>query len=366
MLRYSTLTALSLLLCMSSQSQDREIHFPDVSPYVTLVTDLHMHTVFSDGSVWPNIRAQEAIRDGLDAIAITDHLEYQPHRHDIPHPDRNRSHEIAHQVGTPQSLMVINGSEVTRMMPLGHVNAIFIQDANALVQQDSVAALEEANRQGGFVFWNHPNWLAQNRSGLATLNPVHEELIAAGMLHGIEVANESTYSDEALQIALDHNLTIISNSDIHGLVDWEFDIPGGGHRPATLVFATERTEESMKEALHARRTVAFFKHSLIGREAHLVPLLEASLTPGEAAYGFTNNVLAVTITNTSSVPFTLRNTSDYTLHHHTNLVTVPAHGSLELRFKTAERLDSVVISVSVLNALVAPGEHPTLSWTLSP
>ncbi len=32
------------------------------------------------GAVWPNIRAEEAQRDGLDAIAMTDHLEYQPHR----------------------------------------------------------------------------------------------------------------------------------------------------------------------------------------------------------------------------------------------------------------------------------------------
>ena len=44
------------------------IEFPDVPGYLTLKCDLHMHTVFSDGSVWPNIRVQEALRDGLDAI----------------------------------------------------------------------------------------------------------------------------------------------------------------------------------------------------------------------------------------------------------------------------------------------------------
>ncbi|MGB0392912.1 MAG: PHP domain-containing protein, partial [Flavobacteriaceae bacterium] len=27
-----------------------------------LSTDLHIHTVFSDGSVWPDIRVQEALR----------------------------------------------------------------------------------------------------------------------------------------------------------------------------------------------------------------------------------------------------------------------------------------------------------------
>ncbi|MGB1168372.1 MAG: PHP domain-containing protein, partial [Flavobacteriaceae bacterium] len=51
-----------------------------------LSTDLHIHTVFSDGAVWPSIRVEEARREGLDLIAMTEHLEYQPHEEDIPHP----------------------------------------------------------------------------------------------------------------------------------------------------------------------------------------------------------------------------------------------------------------------------------------
>ena len=69
--------------------QERLIRFPDVEGYHTLVVDLHTHSVFSDGHVWPKIRVGEALRDGLDALAITEHLEWQPHRADIPHPDRN-------------------------------------------------------------------------------------------------------------------------------------------------------------------------------------------------------------------------------------------------------------------------------------
>ena len=42
-----------------------------------------MHSVFSDGSVWPDIRVEEAKKDGLDVIAITEHLEYQPWKDDI-------------------------------------------------------------------------------------------------------------------------------------------------------------------------------------------------------------------------------------------------------------------------------------------
>lgn len=73
----------------------REIVFPDTGDRLTLVVDLHTHSVFSDGHVWPKIRVEEALRDGLDALAITEHLEWQPHLEDIPHPDRNRSFEEA-------------------------------------------------------------------------------------------------------------------------------------------------------------------------------------------------------------------------------------------------------------------------------
>ena len=90
------------------------IVFPDIAGGKTLVTDLHMHSVFSDGHVWPRTRVEEALRDGLDAIAITEHLEWQPHLADIPHTDRNRAHAIAEAAAKGQDLMVIKGSEITR------------------------------------------------------------------------------------------------------------------------------------------------------------------------------------------------------------------------------------------------------------
>lgn len=65
----------------------RAIEFPDTADRLTLIVDLHTHIVFSDGHAWPKIRVSEALRDGLAALAITDHLEWQPHVIDIPHPD---------------------------------------------------------------------------------------------------------------------------------------------------------------------------------------------------------------------------------------------------------------------------------------
>ena len=80
------------------QIVDKKSFFLPPSGYSLISTDLHIHTVFSDGSVWPNIRVKEALKEGLDLIAITEHIEYLPHREDIPLPDRNRSFEIANSI----------------------------------------------------------------------------------------------------------------------------------------------------------------------------------------------------------------------------------------------------------------------------
>lgn len=95
------------------------INIPDISGYVTLKCDLHMHTMFSDGGVWPTVRVEEAWREGLDAIAITDHIEYLPHKNDVS-TNLNRSAEIASGTGKELDIIIIRGSEITRKMPPGH------------------------------------------------------------------------------------------------------------------------------------------------------------------------------------------------------------------------------------------------------
>ena len=367
--RSLSIFAFFFLFSTSVNAQERTIHFPDVASYHTLLVDLHIHTVFSDGSVWPNIRVQEAWLDGLDAIAITDHIEYTPHSHDIPFEDRNRSYEVALNANGQNPLIVINGAEITRNMPPGHVNAIFMDDVTPLKElseQHSRMAFEEAQRQGAFIFWNHPNWTAQRRDGIARMDTLHEELIDEGLLHGIEVVNEGTFSEEALAIALENELTILATSDIHGIVDWQFEIPNGGHRPVTLAFAVEHSKEGLHEALKMGRTIAYFKNNLIGREEVMSPLLDSSLVVTEATYPFTTDVLGMTIENRTSTPFTLNNTSEYSLHEHTNLIRIPAHSSIAIQVKTEVRMEEVLLTFDVLNAFTAPGENPSISFSITP
>lgn len=345
-------------------THERPIHFPDVPGYQTLVCDFHQHTVFSDGSVWPDIRVQEALRDSVDAIAMTEHLEYQPKIDDIPHPDRNRSHDLAEQYARPYDIIVVRGAEITRDQPVGHVNAVFIEDANALMIQDSLAAFEEAGRQGAFTFINHPNWIAQVADGVARLSDFHREIIDRDLLHGIEVVNDLTISKEALQIALDHDLTIMGTSDIHGLVDWQYELARGGHRPVTLVLATERSAESIKEALLAGRTVAWFENTLVGKAENLRPLVESSLSVTKFDYQGPSSVAAVTIRNNSDAEYILENLSDYSLQSDLSLIHLHPNAETTLTVMTGESLPAFELRFRVLNAMVGPEERLVISVTV--
>lgn len=347
-----------------SHAIGREIRFPDIPGYTTMKCDLHQHTVFSDGSVWPDIRVMEALMDGLDAISLTEHLEYQPHKTDIPHPDRNRSYELALKQAANHNLLIIRGSEITRRMPPGHNNAIFISDANQLLVSDSVEVFRAAKKQGAFIFWNHPNWTSQRKDGIATLTDMHKFLIKEKLLDGIEVVNGSNYSDEALQIALDNDLTIMGTSDIHKLIDWDYKVPEGGHRPVTLVFSKERSIESIKEGLENRRTVVYFNDLLIGRNEFLIPLLQASIVVKSAKYEGKTNVLIVELENKTNSPVLLQNKTDFTFHTQSDVITLQPGDKNVVEIKTKTRLQQLTLSFDVLSAVNAPRKHPQVDWTV--
>jgi predicted metal-dependent phosphoesterase TrpH len=356
----------------------RTIDFPDVPGYRTLVVDLHSHSVFSDGHVWPKIRIEEALRDGLDGFAVTEHLEWQPHLADIPHADRNRAYEISVDAAKDTDLIVIAGSEITRELPAGHINAVFIDDANALLKapdgesdvrqyyarasewppEDAVAA---ANAQGAFVFFNHPDWPAQRPDGIAKLSGLQRKLVREDQVHGIEIANGQHYSPEAFRLALKHDLALIGVSDIHDLIDWDHPPAKGEHRPVTLVFAEERSAAGIKAGLEARRTVVWFRNTLMGREAVLQPLLEASLTMASARALPNTQVVEFVLKNTSDADMVLAYTGALSLALSTDRVTVPAHGETTLRVRPGSTIPQLSLAFTVDNALTAPGQSPSVT-----
>ena len=350
-------------------AHERAVEFPNTADgSIVLAADLHTHSVFSDGQVWPSIRVEEAHRDGLEVLAITEHLEHQPKKADIPHPDRNRSYDVAVESLVSQGyegLLVINGAEVSRDQPHGHINAIFLNDANALLVSNPRAAIEAANKQGAFVFLNHPNWIPQAPDGIARLTDYHKKLIRDGLLHGVEVANGTLdgHSEHALQIALDNNLTVLGTSDIHGLVDWTHDAGHGGHRPMTLVLAKDRTEASMKAALFEGRTVAWHNDDLLGKPEHVRSVVAACLTIEAGAFPGKTSVLPVTIRNACPVNFTLRNTSEETFQNVSDLIRIERGGETQLSVRMGKVTDRVDLSFEVLNTQV--GFRKSLDLELS-
>lgn len=255
----------------------RRPRIPDIPGFRTLLCDLHTHTVFSDGQVWPDTRVEEAWREGYDAIAITDHIEYLPHEADLP-PSHERSYAIAQPHGARLDLLVIRGSEVTRAMPPGHLNAIFLESVSRLETPEWRQAVRAAAAQGAFIFWNHPGWRGHQKDGVARWYPEHQELVDQGLVQGIEVVTGREYYPEAHRFSIEKNLAPLANSDVHEPAGLDYHAHEGDHRPATLVFARERTAESLKEALVARRTAAWSGEMLIGREELLRAVFEAAVT----------------------------------------------------------------------------------------
>ena len=372
------------------------INFPDTDEYQIFTVDLHTHSVFSDGHVWPTIRVGEAEHEGIDLIAVTEHLEYQPHKMDIPHPDRNRSYEIAKK-SIETDLLVVNGAEITRLFPPGHINAVFIKDANRLLNIDRSRqselddllktasqnfideysgnpwfndaglaalwpveeALIEARRQGAFVFWNHPVWSAETDNVETIVGDLNKYLFEQNLVHGIEVVNGQWFSDEAFQIALDYDLTMLGTSDIHGLTEWDYLNEPGGHRPLTLVLAKNRTEVDIKEALLAGRTVIWYKDDLIGLEENLLPLLQNSLEIMDVTYKG-RTIGNIELKNHTDVRFMLRVADNSLIENSSNIIIVEPNESTVFELKYAKG-NPISVNVEVLNAYIKPKIHPIIN-----
>jgi len=285
--------------------QKKTVNLPDIPGYVTLKCDFHMHTVFSDGSVWPTVRIDEAIRDGLDAIAITDHLEYIPKKDYIP-VDHNAAWKIAESYALERNLILVHGTEITRKMPPGHFNALFISDAS-LIARDSVwDAIEAAIKQGAFIQWNHPGWKSQQPDGIPRLYDIHKKLIKNGWLHGIEFFNEYEYYPLVLTFCKDNDLAVMGNSDVHDIISEVYRKDEFTNRPMTLVFAKQRNHDSLKEALFAKRTLVYFRNILAGQEEFALPFFYSSISVGKP-FLQNDKTIFFEVTNKSDVPFYLVN-----------------------------------------------------------
>ena len=303
----STTGGLLLLLTgVDAQPMRRHRPVPDIPGYVTVKADFHLHSVFSDGEVWPTLHVREAWRDGLDAISLTEHLEYRPHRADVAGGAR-RAFEVARPEATRLGMLLVPGVEITRPVPgvksewpvgSAHFNVLFPTDVDTLDTPDLADALSRAKAQGAFVFWNHPGFMDKP----AMWFPHVGALFDAGLFSGIEVVNGDRFYPEALEWAARRHLTPLACSDAH--------LPMPAHlksidRPITLVFARTKDLDGLKEALVARRTLAWLDGQVWGDATLLTALwgASASAQPARAPVG---QDVEVAVRNASAIDLDVR------------------------------------------------------------
>ena len=347
-----------LLLYQTSNAQIRvrkEINIPDIPGYVTLKGDFHMHTVFSDGRVWPTICVDEAWRDGLDVIAVTDHDHYKAFKADMNIVDANRSYELAKTEADILGIILVKGIEITKEVPPGHFNALFIKDANLLLDNDLFKTFKEARNQGAFIQWNHP--------GYGQSNPIQwfdtlTQMIDKGLLDGIEILGGRSFIPEALVWAQEKHLTITGNTDMHFLQSYD----GKYHRPVTLIFAKNKSLESVRESFFAGRTAVYCENMIFGKKEFLLPLFEASVKVLDLPLIIEKQVWWVQIKNISDLDFELE------LANQVKGINVPGHFTalansttlIKVNGKSSKKkltdLSLMKVKYKVSNILVAPDE----------
>lgn len=293
--------------------QPREITIPDTGGFKVLKGDFHIHTLFSDGQVMPVDRVNEAVQNGLDVIALTEHIEVRPffssvgrwRMNDEQGLNFNLSYEIAKPEADRQNLLLVPGTEITKFhLPPGHFNVLFTQDVNpiAAAVDDWKTMFQIAVDQGAFMVWDHPGWQSVH-GGLEQGAPLrftegHEEAYKRGWMHGIEIFNGTEYYPVVSDWCNELDLAIFANSDIHPSELNQYGIHNPA-RPITLVLAKERTVESVREALFAKRTIGWAAHMLWGRDPWLPELFNASVDVTSINPG------TLELTNKSSLPITV-------------------------------------------------------------
>ena len=279
-----------------------EIILPKVNDYIVLKSDLHIHTFYSDGSVTPEYRVQEAWTDGLDVIAITDHVEYRRWEGQMVSylkgympegtkainsnlvnkaadergilVDLNLPYQVAKASAAQHGLTLIPGIEITRdPLTIGHYNALFIQDANTVYDADPIESIKKAREQGALIMQNHPGWRRKNLEVIEFEQKVYEQ----DLVDGVEIMNGSEFYPTVVTRAAEKAMFMAANTDIHGTTAREYTSVGQ-LRNMTFIMAKDNSLESVKEALLARRTLAYSYGSIAGEEQLVRDFFNACIT----------------------------------------------------------------------------------------
>ena len=355
----------------------RVMVLPEVNGYKVYKADLHTHTVFSDGKVMPDFRMEEAWNDGLDIVAVTEHIEVRScERTFVPYlaaytdkrfkgkakntslvdrgpdaegimVDLNFAYDLAAGHGEKYGLTVIRGTEITRNgSSVGHFNALFTTDNNTIYDPDPVQAIRNAKAQGALVMHNHPGWHRKNLEMTQTERSAYDE----GLIDGVEVMNTAEFYPGIIDRVREKNLFIAANTDIHNSTAGEYRM-SGFERPMTLVLAHDKSPASVRKALEERRTIAYAFNTLCGEENLLKDFFEASVSV--EVLSRTEKEKVVMLTNNTSVQYLIQRKGQNPVH-------LDPHSAIKMGIGAKNKS----LEISVLNMWCGAESHPKIALPL--
>ena len=338
----------------------QEIILPQVMGYNIYKADLHTHTIYSDGSVTAPWRVREAWCDGLDIIAITDHIEYRriernlikymgeyikEEYRNLPKgvntnlqgvsadergilANLNVGYEEAVESNEQYGMLIIRGVEITRNE--GHYNAIFTTDNNKIYHPDIKQSVQNAVDQGAIVFQNHPK---MDKSTKTSMTPLAEDLYNSGLVKGMEIGNGHAFWGRLVPYCIKNNVPMFSNSDGHATMAERFQpyYNNGVYRNMTFILAKNCDEKSIKKAILEGRTIAYHNNRLVGKEEYLAELFKESVSIEHKCDNKKETM--VILTNKSSIPYTVKFGKTEMIVHAMGAVMLPLpKGSKEAEF----------------------------------
>ena len=136
------------------------------------------------------------------------------------------------------------------------------------------------------------------------IGPFEQKAYDEGLIDGIEAFNSADLYPLAIERAKKYGFFLIGATDAHISTSRDY-LAFTPIRNMTLIFAKDKSLESLREALLDRRAIAYGWGTLSGEESLLKDLFKASMQTRvertDAA-----GVRTVAITNTTSIAYTLR------------------------------------------------------------
>ncbi|KAF9950845.1 hypothetical protein BGZ72_007562 [Mortierella alpina] len=209
-----------------------------------VLLDGHSHTTFSDGRMSPETLLKWHIANGYNAVIVSDHNTIE---------GGLATQKLA-QKKYADKITVIPAMELTccrlHMNLIGINETIDIAITKWPTDEQLKATIARTHELGGLAIINHIPWKYGYELPRMQNHPSREALVEMG-IDGFEVANGDTLDTISLKFLQDHNLLLMTGTDVH-------------YPDATayswLILNTNnnRTAENIMAQLRARRTSFLF------------------------------------------------------------------------------------------------------------